>query len=66
MKIVMTLKSGLIVEFPVESKEAIQEALQQIRAFGKFFCWNEKMWINKKEIASFELVEQPLKSEQTI
>ena len=44
----------------------LEEIHQQVHSFGKFFSWKQRIWINKKEVASYEVVQAPLKSEETI
>jgi hypothetical protein len=66
MKVVMTLKNGLILELPLDSVNELEEIHTNIRSFGKFFAWKQRIWVNKKEVASYELVSAPLKSEETI
>lgn len=66
MKVVMTLKSGLIIEIPVESLEELEEIHQQMSNFKKFFEWEHRIWVRKKEVASYELVKAALKDVETI
>ena len=66
MKVVMTLKSGLILELPLQQKSDVEFVLQQMKSFKKFFEWQNRIWVNKKEVASFEIVEQAPKIEETI
>jgi len=66
MKIVMTLKSGLILELPLQKKEEIELILQQMKSFKRFFSWDKRIWVNKREIASFEIVEMQQNLDQTV
>ena len=66
MKVVMTLKNGLVLELPIDDLKEVELIHQQIHSFGKFFRWKQRIWVNKKEVASYEVVQAPLKSEETI
>ena len=66
MKVVMTLKNGLVLELPIDNLNEVEQIHQQIHSFGKFFGWKQRIWISKKEVASYEVVQAPLKSEETI
>lgn len=66
MKVVITLKSGLIIELPIETMDELEEIHQAMNSFGKFFAWHKRIWVRKKEVASYEVVKAPLKSDETI
>jgi len=66
MKVVMTLKSGLIIEIPVQSSEELESIHMKMSNFKRFFEWDARMWIRKKEVASYELVNAGPKDDETI
>lgn len=66
MKVVMTLKSGLIIELPIKSLDDLECIHHQMESYKSFFSWNNRIWVKKKEVASYELVNEELKNEQTI
>lgn len=66
MKVVLTLKSGLIIEIPVHSTADLDEIHLEMSNFKRFFRWEARLWIRKKEVASYELVNAGPKDEPTI
>lgn len=66
MKVVMTLKSGLLIELPISNIEDFNILSEEIYSFKKFLRWRNRIWVNKKEIASFEIVTECQNEEQTI
>lgn len=62
----MTLKSGLIIELPIKSLDELEQIHQHMKSYKTFLAWSNRIWIKRKEVASYELVHEVPKNEQTI
>lgn len=65
MKVVLTLKNGLFIELPIQYEEDFETVTQSMKDWGPFFKWGQ-LWIRKKEVASIQLIREPVIGNQTI
>jgi hypothetical protein len=56
MRVLITLKAGMVLELPVSSEEEFEKIVSDLTGMKKFLAWDKRVWIRKQEIVSMEMV----------